>query len=231
METGDQTEGTPRCLLEREASCGGACVGEPPTLSTGRWYQCWTEPEDKGNYCWRRPYTNRWHLQRSASTRTENRKSWIAGLYWWGDRKGGAIITDSWPPMTLNDVSSVVQKKEERRKKNIFTILLLSGLVLLWCFSAPQGVLLVMKALEDGWYIVINAYKLTVFEIWGDIFVLSYIACPCYPYIRVYRLYDILCDTLLKLAAKAFCICTCPLVSTDSIKVLGTVGTGWVLAH
>ena len=49
-----------------------------------------------------------------------------------------------------------------------------------------------MKTLEDGWYVVINAYKFTVFEIWRDIFasVLSYIACPCYPYIRVYRLYD-----------------------------------------
>ena len=41
--------------------------------------------------------------------------------------------------------------------------------------------MLVMKTLEDGWYVVINAYKFTVFEIWGDIFVLSYIACPCYP--------------------------------------------------
>jgi len=47
-----------------------------------------------------------------------------------------------------------------------------------------------MKTLEDGWYVVINAYKFNVFEIWGDIFVLSYIVCPCYPYIRVYRLYD-----------------------------------------
>jgi len=28
-----------------------------------------------------------------------------------------------------------------------------------------------MKTLEDGWYVVINAYKFTVFEIWGDIFV------------------------------------------------------------
>ena len=35
-----------------------------------------------------------------------------------------------------------------------------------------------------------KAYKLAVFEILGDFFVLPYIACPCYPYIRVYRLYD-----------------------------------------
>jgi len=32
---------------------------------------------------------------------------------------------------------------------------------------------LVMKTLEAGWYIVINAYNFTVFDIWGAIFVLS----------------------------------------------------------
>ena len=48
-----------------------------------------------------------------------------------------------------------------------------------------------MKTLEDEWYVVIKAYKLAVFEILGDFFVLPYIACPRYPYIRVYRLYDI----------------------------------------
>ena len=35
-----------------------------------------------------------------------------------------------------------------------------------------------------------KGYKFTVFEIWRDFNVLSYIACPRYPYIRVYRLYD-----------------------------------------
>jgi len=35
-------------------------------------------------------------------------------------------------------------------------------------------------------YVVIKAYKLTVFEILRNFFVLSYIACPCYPYTRVY---------------------------------------------
>jgi len=48
-----------------------------------------------------------------------------------------------------------------------------------------------MKTLEDRWYVVINAYQFTVFEIWRDFLVLSYITCPRYPYIRVYRLYDI----------------------------------------
>ena len=48
-----------------------------------------------------------------------------------------------------------------------------------------------MKTLEDEWYVVIKAYKLAVFAILGDFFVLPYIACPRYPYIRVYRLYDI----------------------------------------
>jgi len=41
---------------------------------------------------------------------------------------------------------------------------------------------LVIKTLEDRWYVVINAYKFTVFEILRDFFVLSYIASR-YPYI------------------------------------------------
>ena len=47
-----------------------------------------------------------------------------------------------------------------------------------------------MKTLEDEQYVVIKAYMFTIFEFWRDFNVLSYIACPCYPYIRVYRLYD-----------------------------------------
>jgi len=47
-----------------------------------------------------------------------------------------------------------------------------------------------MKTLEDEQYVVIKAYKFTVFEIWRDFNVLPYIAGPRYPYIRVYRLYD-----------------------------------------
>ena len=47
-----------------------------------------------------------------------------------------------------------------------------------------------MKTLYDEWYVVMKAFKLTVFEILRIFFVLSYIACPRYPYIRVYRLYD-----------------------------------------
>ena len=55
-----------------------------------------------------------------------------------------------------------------------------------------------MKTLEDEQY-VIKAYKFSVFEIWGDFNVLSYIASPRYPYIRVYPLYDgILCRLVLK---------------------------------
>ena len=30
----------------------------------------------------------------------------------------------------------------------------------------PLKVVLVMKTLEDGWYVVINTYKFAVFEIW-----------------------------------------------------------------
>jgi len=47
-----------------------------------------------------------------------------------------------------------------------------------------------MKTLEDEQYVVIKAYKFIVCEIWRDFNVLSYIASPRYPYIRVYRLYD-----------------------------------------
>ena len=77
------------------------------------------------------------------------------------------------------------KKKEEerRRKKNIWPVLRVFGLVLSRCFLTPLGVLLVMKTLEDEWYIVINAYKLAVFEILRYFLVLPYIACPCYPYI------------------------------------------------
>jgi len=56
--------------------------------------------------------------------------------------------------------------------------------------SNAIGVLLVMKTLEDEQYVVIKAYTFTVFEIWRDFNVLSYIVRPRYPYIRVYRLYE-----------------------------------------
>jgi len=39
---------------------------------------------------------------------------------------------------------------------------------------------------------VFQVYKFTVLEIWRDFNVLSYRACPRYPYIRVYQLYDML---------------------------------------
>ena len=82
------------------------------------------------------------------------------------------------------------ERKKKKKKKNNLAVLLLFGWVLLRCFLAPLGVLLVMKTLEDEQYVVIKAYKFTVFEIWRDFNVLSYTACPRYPYIRVYRLYD-----------------------------------------
>ena len=73
-------------------------------------------------------------------------------------------------------------------------VLLLVGWVLLRCFLVPLGVLLVMKTLEDEQYVVIKAYKFTVLEIWRDFNVLSYIVCPRYPYVGVYRLCDNGCD-------------------------------------
>ena len=56
--------------------------------------------------------------------------------------------------------------------------------------SRDIGSLVGHENTEDEQCVVIKAYKLTVFEIWRDFNVLSYIACPRYPYIRVYRLYD-----------------------------------------
>jgi len=40
------------------------------------------------------------------------------------------------------------------------------------------------EALENERYVVIKAYKFTIFEILGEFFVLTYIACPRYPYIE-----------------------------------------------
>ena len=57
---------------------------------------------------------------------------------------------------------------EERRKKNTWPVLRVFGLVPLLRFLVPLGVLLVMKTLEDEWYVVIRAYKLAVFEILRD---------------------------------------------------------------
>jgi len=56
--------------------------------------------------------------------------------------------------------------------------------------SRATGSLFCHETLGNEWYVVIKAYKLTVFDILRDFFVLQYIACPRYPYIRVYRLYD-----------------------------------------
>jgi len=80
--------------------------------------------------------------------------------------------------------------EERRRKKNIWPVLRVPGLVPSRYILASLGVFFDMKTLGDEWYAVIKAYKLTVFDILRDFFVLPYIACPRYPYIRVYRLYD-----------------------------------------
>jgi len=75
------------------------------------------------------------------------------------------------------------KKEEEEEEEKQFGRFAAFGWVLSRCFLAPLGVLLVMKTLEDERYVVIKAYKFTVFEIWRDLIVLSYIACPRYPYI------------------------------------------------
>ena len=64
-------------------------------------------------------------------------------------------------------------KEEEgrSRKKNNLPVLRVPCVVLSRRFFATRGVLLVMKTLEDEWYVVIKAYKCTVSEIWRDSFV------------------------------------------------------------
>ena len=59
-------------------------------------------------------------------------------------------------------------KKEERRKKNIWPVLRVPGLVPSRYILAPLGFFFVMKTLGDEWYVVIKAYKLTVFDILRD---------------------------------------------------------------
>jgi len=51
--------------------------------------RCCIGPGDMGNccwrsQCWRRPCTSRWHLQRSAATRTDGWSFLVAGSHWWG---------------------------------------------------------------------------------------------------------------------------------------------------
>ena len=53
--------------------------------------------------------------------------------------------------------------------------------VLLQCFFGPVGVLFVMETLKDEWYIVIKAYKSTIFEISRGI-LYYHILCICQIY-------------------------------------------------
>ena len=66
--------------------------------------------------------------------------------------------------------NELVRLKKKERKAFLWA----PGLVLLWCFLTPLGDLLVMKTRDDEWYVVIKAYKLTVFEIW-EIFLYCHI--------------------------------------------------------
>ena len=69
-------------------------------------------------------------------------------------------------------------------------------------------------------YVVIKAYKFTVFEFWRDFNVLLYIACPCYPYIRVCELYDISCVIHMIYMIPAFILILYPFNSICYSEVL-----------
>ena len=64
-----------------------------------------------------------------------------------------------------------------RRKKDNLPVLRVPGVVLSRRVFAMRGVLSVMKTLVDERYVVVQAYKCTVSEIWRDFSVLAYIAC------------------------------------------------------
>ena len=79
-----------------------------------------------------------------------------------------------------SDSTELARLKKERKKKkeNISPVLRVPGLVLLRGFLAPLGVLLVKKTLDDEWYVVIKAYKLTIFEIFRNVYILHVRAIP-----------------------------------------------------
>ena len=59
---------------------------------------------------------------------------------------------------------------------------------------AMQGVLLVMKTLEDERYVVIKAYKCSVSEIWRDFLYWHVLRVRRIPTYRLYRVYDYYTD-------------------------------------
>ena len=66
------------------------------------------------------------------------------------------------------------EKKKKERKKNILVVWRLSGLVLLWCLFTPLGMLFLMKALEDEWYIAVKAYSLPFLRVWEIMCIIIY---------------------------------------------------------
>ena len=77
-----------------------------------------------------------------------------------------------WEPSRESHTLWTSPSEERARKKPAFAVQQLPGSVLSWCSFAPLGVLLLMKALKNEWYIITYIY-----------FILSYNACPCHPYI------------------------------------------------
>ena len=108
-ETGDETEGTPRCLPEGddgEVSCSRACMGESPPYplggdhSSGPWQRTGDETEGTPRCLW--------HPQRNASTKMENRKLDSC------DEEAGREEKSSLTFDLQGCVSSVVQSKRQQ---------------------------------------------------------------------------------------------------------------------
>ena len=74
----------------------------------------------------------------------------------------------------------------------------MEAVVFMWVATSASQDFEVVKKRWGRALLSIKCCCFTVFEIWRDFNVLSYVACPRYPYIRVYRLYDITSTSLLQ---------------------------------
>jgi len=65
--------------------------------------------------------------------------------------------------MAIYSTISIPTEERRKKKEKHLARLQVFGLAPSRRFLMPLGVLLVMKILEDEWYVVIKAYKLIVF--------------------------------------------------------------------
>ena len=100
------------------------------------------------------------------------------------------VWTASWDFKVVKQCKMLLFSVKEEEEEDILAIWQLSGLVLSWCFFIPLGVLFIMKTLEDEEYVIIKAYRFTVFEILLDFLYYHILCVRTIPTYRVYRLYN-----------------------------------------